>query len=248
MAKMAATLDVISGGRLIFGIGAGWIEKEHITNGIPFPEPSVRIEQLRESLQIIKKIWTEDKASYQGEHYAIRDVISNPKPVRKPHPPILIGGTGRRLLRVIAELGDYCNYDRLTPEESRRVFDVIEGHCSSIGRNPREIGQSFCGELILAEDPKQVKLKLAKAYESFMVMAEHARGERIGLYQDRFRPTSIEEYSKRRIVGTPQQCIDRIGKYVDLGVDHFIFVFPDIKERGCLELFMDRVAPSFRRR
>ena len=89
---MAATLDVISGGRLIFGIGAGWIRKEHIAYGIPFSKPSTRIEQLRESLQIIKKMWTEEKASFRGKYYTITEAIVNPKPVQKPHPPILIGG------------------------------------------------------------------------------------------------------------------------------------------------------------
>lgn len=248
LAKMAATLDVISGGRLIFGIGAGWIEKEHDSYGIPFPEPSVRIEQLRESLQIIKSMWTEEKASFQGKYYNIRGAICNPKPLQRPHPPILIGGTGSKILGVIAELGDYCNYDRLTLDESRRVLGIIEERCSSFGRKPSEIGQSFCGEIILAEDQEQVKQKLARAYEDFMMMAEHARKEPIGLYQDRFRPTSIEDYSRRRIVGTPQQCIEKIGQFVDLGVDHFILVFPDIKERRCLELFMDQVSPSFKRR
>jgi len=246
LAKMAATLDVISGGRLFFGIGAGWIEKEHISYGIPFPEPSVRIGQLRESLQIIKMMWTEKEVSFRGKYYNIGGAMCNPKPRQKPHPPILIGGSGRKLLGVVAELGDYCNYDRLTLDESRRVFSIIEERCLSIGRKPSEVGQSFCGEIILAETHEQVKRKLSDAYGSFMAMAEHARKDPIGLYRDRFRPTSIEGYSKRRIVGTPQQCIEKIGQFVDLGVDHFILVFPDIKERKCLDLFMDQVAPSFK--
>jgi len=245
LAKMASTLDVISGGRLIFGIGAGWIEKEHVAYGIPFPKPSVRVEQLREGLQVIKRMWTEEKVSFQGKYYAVREAINNPKPVQKPHPPVLIGGTGRKILGVVAELGDYCNFDRLTLEESRRVLDVIEEHCSVIGRNPREIRQSFCGEIILAEDQGRVRRKLKEAYEGFMTMATHAVREPIGLYADRFRPVSVEEYSKRRIVGTPEQCIEKIGQFVDLGVDHFILVFPDIKKLKCLELFMDQVAPSF---
>jgi F420-dependent oxidoreductase-like protein len=247
LAKMAATLDAISGGRLILGMGAGWIEKEHKSYGIPFPGPSVRIEQLKESLQIIKRMWTEEKASFQGKYYTIREAMCNPKPLQRPHPPILIGGTGRKILEVVAELGDYCNYDRLTLDESRRALGVIEEHCSSIGRKRSEIGQSFCGEIILAQDREQVKQKLARAYEGFMVMAEHARRDPIGLYRDRFRPTSLEDYARRRIVGTPQQCIEKMGQFVDLGVDHFILVFPDIKELKCLEFFMDQVVPSFKK-
>ena len=247
LAKMAATLDVISGGRLIFGIGAGWIAKEHESYGIPFPGPSGRIEQLRESLRIIKGMWTEERASFQGKYYAIKEAICNPKPLQRPHPPILIGGMGRKILEVIAELGDYCNYDRLTLDESRRALGIIKEHCLSIGRKPNEIGQSFCGEIILAEDQERVKQKLVMAYEGFMTMAEHARKYPIGLYRNRFRPTSIEDYSKRRIVGTPQQCIEKIGQFVDLGVDHFILVFPDIKEHKCLDYFMNQVVPSFKR-
>jgi len=250
LAKMAATLDVISNGRLILGIGAGWIRKEHIAYGIPFPNASVRIERLRESLQIIKKMWTEEKASFQGKYYTIKEAMMNPKPVQKPHPPVLIGGSGRRLLRVVAELGDYCNFDRLTLQESKHVLDIIGEHCSSIGRNPSEIRQSFVGEIIIGENKEEVRQKLEKAYDSFMTTARHARREPIDLYASRFRPTPIDEYSERRIVGTPEQCIEKIEQFVDLGVDHFILVFPEIvffevKELKSLELFMDEVSPSF---
>jgi len=116
LAKMGATLDVISNGRLNLGIGAGWYKLEYNAYGIPYPKDSVRIAQLREAVQIIKKMWTEDEPSFHGQYYTIDKAINSPKPIQKPHPPILIGGRGKKLtLGVMAEFADRCNFGGQSP-------------------------------------------------------------------------------------------------------------------------------------
>jgi len=137
LAKMGATLDVISKGRLDLGIGAGWHKDEHEAYGFgPFPPPSVRVERLRESVEIIKKMWTEDKASYKWKHYITKEAICEPKPVQKPHPPILIGGGGERLtLKVVAACADMWNYMG-SVENYKHKLSVLEKHCKQIGRDP----------------------------------------------------------------------------------------------------------------
>lgn len=124
--KMAASIDVVSNGRLEFGIGAGWHEKEQVAYGYEFDNAVVRIERLREAILFIKKLWTEDKVSMKGKYYTLDDATCNPKPVQKPHPPILIGGCGPKLLKVVAELGDACNFaGPLAPPGTPEDFSSI---------------------------------------------------------------------------------------------------------------------------
>ena len=109
VAKMAVTVDHISGGRLDFGLGAGWHEEEHRGYGLEFPSPGVRVEMLDEALTIIRRLWTEDVVSFEGRHYRLQDALANPKPLQKPHPPIVIGGEKPKMLRVIARHADEWN-------------------------------------------------------------------------------------------------------------------------------------------
>ena len=147
LAKMAATLDVLSGGRLILGLGAGWRRGEAEAYGIPFPEAGERIGRLREALDVVRLMWSDDSATYSGRYYTVEEAVCNPKPVQRPNPPILVGGSGERLLlRVTAEYADVANFDRRV-----RGFDgkleVLRGHCREVGRDPSEIEVSllaFC--------------------------------------------------------------------------------------------------------
>ena len=246
LAKMSSTLDVISKGRLILGIGAGYIEKEYNAYGFPFPPASERIEQLSESLRILKLMWTQKRASFEGKHYTIRDAICEPKPVQKPHPPLLIGGTGKRISRVIAELGDYCNLDRLTLEEVKAFLDRLRTQCEEVGRPVGEVRASLCTDIYMGLTENDVNHKIDSGYQKFTVMTEHARNDNIGLYVDRFRPCSKDEYVRRRIHGTPSECIDQISEYVKSGVGLFILVFQDVTEPSSLQEFHDRVIAYFK--
>ena len=223
LAKMASTLDVISGGRVEFGIGAGWASVEHAAYGIPFEKPAVRVAKLREAIRIVKRMWTEDKATYKGKYYTVMDAVCNPKPVQKPHPPIWVGGGGEKLtLRVVAELANGCNFISLSPEEYRHKLEVLEGHCSKVGRNVNEIQKSWQGRVLMAKDDAELKEKL----------------QRFGM-----PPRDLQ---RANIVGTPEQCVETIAQYVELGVTCFVLVFPEVtKNLGCLEEFREKVISRF---
>jgi F420-dependent oxidoreductase-like protein len=146
LAKMATTIDVISRGRLVLGIGAGWSSPEQDAYGAPRLTAAERIERLDEACQIIRRAWTEDVFDFDGRHYELRGVICEPKPVQRPHPPILIGGKGeRRTLRVVAEHADIWNFSGTRDDASgelRRLNGVLDAHCRAVGRDPAAISRS----------------------------------------------------------------------------------------------------------
>ncbi len=144
LAKMAATADVVSGGRLEVGIGAGWFEDEHAQYGIPLPPVGERIRRLDEACQIMKALWTEPRATVVGDYYQVREAYHEPKPVQSPHPPIVIGGSGEKLtLRVVARHANEWNMSKGTPEEFRHKCQVLDEHCQAVGRAPGEIERSI---------------------------------------------------------------------------------------------------------
>ena len=144
LAKMATTVDVISGGRLDVGIGAGWFEDEHRQYGLLLPPVGERMRRLEEACRIIKALWTERRATVEGEYYQVRDAYCEPKPVQKPHPPIVIGGGGEKLLlRIVAQHADVWNLAKGTPEEFRHKCAVLDEHCRAVGRDPAEIERSI---------------------------------------------------------------------------------------------------------
>jgi F420-dependent oxidoreductase-like protein len=143
LAKAAVTVDHLSGGRLEFGIGAGWAENEHTMLGLPFGTASDRADWLEEALPIIRSLWTEARTTFAGEHYQLIDAVAEPKPVQTPHPPIWIGGTGRRrTLRMAAEHAAVWNAPGGSPEQVAELSAVLDGHCAAIGRDPAEIRRS----------------------------------------------------------------------------------------------------------
>jgi F420-dependent oxidoreductase-like protein len=144
LAKIAATVDVISNGRLDFGIGAGWNEYEHESMGIPLYKPGERIRRLDEACEIVKRLFTEPTVDFDGRYYQLKDARSEPKPVQKPYPPFVIGGGGEKLtLRVVAKYADIWNYTGSSVEEFAHKVEVLRGHCDAIGRDPGEITLSY---------------------------------------------------------------------------------------------------------
>ena len=143
LAKMAVTVDHLSGGRLELGIGAAWAENEHEMLGIEFGTAGRRVEWLDEACQIMKQLFAQERTTFEGSHYTLRDAISNPKPVQKPHPPFWIGGRGeRKTLRVIAQHADVWNAPGGEPDEVARLAGVLDAHCADVGRDPAEIRRS----------------------------------------------------------------------------------------------------------
>jgi F420-dependent oxidoreductase-like protein len=144
LANIGATVDTISGGRLDFGIGAGWNETEHSAYGIPLYKPGERIQRLGEACEIIKRMWTETAPSFEGRYYQIKDAYCEPKPIQKPIPPFVIGGSGEKLtLRVVARYADVWNCVDTDLENFKHKSAILDEHCAAIGRDPRTIQRSI---------------------------------------------------------------------------------------------------------
>jgi F420-dependent oxidoreductase-like protein len=138
LAKTATTVDVLSGGRLVFGIGAAWYEREHLALGVPYPPVRERFEMLEETLQICQQMWSDDDGPYEGKHYRLAETICEPQPIRRP--PILIGGLGeKKTLRLVAQYADVWNATASSVEELAHKIEVLHRHCETVGRDPAEI-------------------------------------------------------------------------------------------------------------
>lgn len=225
LAKMGATLDVISGGRLEFALGAGWFETEYKAYGYAFADNATRVEQLREAVQIIRAMWTEDKPSFEGNHYRIEEAYCNPKPVQKPHPPIMLGGAGEKyMLPLIAELADEWNCPATYVTEYDNKLEALKRYCRQAGRDVNEIGISQQTVCVLAKDGAEYAEKLPKAQR------------RYGFFGD------IETLG---IVGTPEQCIEKIKRNEEKGVTKYTIFFSDIMNQDTIRFFADEVMSAF---
>jgi len=227
LAKMGATLDVITGGRLEMGLGAAWFQLEHEALGIPFPPVAERIKRLGEACEVITRMWTEDAATWKGQYYEINEAYCNPKPVQKPHPPILIGGGGEQLmLKMVARYADAWNVFG-SPEVLRHKVEVLQGHCQAIGRDPKTIEKSVSVPLILSTDGSKLDAMLAD-------MAGR-------------RAATIEEAKASYLWGSPDDAIRKIEAYRDMGVTHIILSLRAPYDPAQLELFAREVIPAVRR-
>lgn len=246
VAKMGATVDNISDGRFEFGIGAGWYEHEYTTYGIPFPKSSVRIQQLREGIQIIKKMWTEENPSFEGRYYSIESAINYPKPVQKPYPPILIGTVRAKsaMRNVVAEFANTWNTVQTTLEDYERKLNILKKECSTVGRDANSIENSLLCTIHIADNHGK---SLSKAQE-FRLTDPRLHTEDIF---GRIRDMPVEEYMRKWcIAGSPQDCVKQIKKYVEAGVAYFIVVLLDLDltlNYESLRLFGEQVIPAFAR-
>jgi len=196
LAKIAASVDIISRGRLTLGIGAGYFETEYRQYGWDFPErPATRIRQMEEAVRLILAMWSQPRTTFDGRYFRAEDAILEPKPVQKPHPPVMIAGGGEQLtLRAVARLGDLCNIggDLAT---TRHKFDVLRRHCDAAGRDFAAIEKTHNNSWLVARDAVAVAAKRERL---------SARGP------------------LRGFVGTVSEAIDAIGQYRDAGVDLLI--------------------------
>ncbi len=146
LAKIVTTLDVLSGGRAMLGLGAAWYDREHAGLGVPFPPTAERFERLEETLRICRQMWSEDDGPFEGRHYRLTETVCVPPPVQRPHPPILVGGGGeRKTLRLVARYADACNLFPESPEGVRHKLDVLRRHCADVGRDYDEIEKTMLG-------------------------------------------------------------------------------------------------------
>ena len=228
-AKMASTLDHLSGGRFEFGIGAGWKKIEYDAYGYPFPNDSTRIEQLDEAIQIIKGIWSNDKYTFSGKHYAVKDVISYPKPVQKPHPTIWVGTMKARekMLRLTAKYGGGINVAwAYSPEACKDVFSQLSKYCNEYGREENDVKKSVGFWTRLFESDAEMETAIEEGAAK--------------------RGVSLDDYRKRitsALWGTSDTIVARLKEFKEMDVSHSIFMFPDHEEVPYIKLFGESVIP-----
>ena len=202
---MVATLDVITNGRTELGIGAGWYEEEYNSYGYTYFSDIVRILQLQESIQIIKKLWTQKIANFRGKYYSINDAICFPKPLQKPHPTIMVGGAGEKyLLKVAAKYADRYNLYFGTPEKMKRKINILNDYNSQ----KRRIEHSIVLPCLMVQKYEQIEKIIKKMGKQKMTVTQFKESIAGGL-----------------TVGTIEEIMNGISQYVNIGVNHFIFHF-----------------------
>jgi F420-dependent oxidoreductase-like protein len=172
LVKTVTTLDVLSGGRAYFGVGAAWNEQEHRGLGVPFPPLAQRFEMLEEALQIAQQMWAGDERPYVGKHYQLERPLNSPPALQQPHPPILIGGSGeKKTLRLVARYADACNIFEAGLDVVRHKLEVLQGHCEAEGRAYAEIERTSLGRLALSRDGRDGTSTVDQAVERFGALA-----------------------------------------------------------------------------
>ncbi len=217
LAKMVACVDIISGGRAILGIGAGWFQTEYRQYGYEFPEqPAVRIRQLDEGIQLIKALWTQPRATFAGKYFQVHEAILEPKPVQKPHPPILVGGGGEQLtLKVAAKQANMVNWFG-APDVIKHKLEVLARHGDAVGRDVREIHITKLDSVLIGRQEKDVQQKRIKLH----------LGDRPFL------------------AGTVRQVIDQIAAFQAVGVQEMILNIPR-NDPETFDLLGSEVIPAF---
>jgi len=227
LAKMAATVDVISEGRLEVGIGAGYLETEYRMYGLPFPPAAERLEQLDEAIRVCKSLWTKERSDFVGKHYTLTGAVCEPKPVQKPHPPIWVGGMGeKKTLRIVAEHADGWNAFPLPIPQMREKLDVLRNHCVAVGRDFDSISKQLGIRAIVREDPNEVEAELAHFAEQSQLPLDRAR--------------------QMAIAGTPEEVAESLLPYVEVGFDWFVLMERIPLDYDTLQLFMREVVPRLR--
>jgi alkanesulfonate monooxygenase SsuD/methylene tetrahydromethanopterin reductase-like flavin-dependent oxidoreductase (luciferase family) len=224
LAKITSTLDVMSGGRLDWGIGAGWYNGEYEAYGYDFPSNADRIRGLRETVEIVKLMWSEPEATYEGRIYSVKGAQCDPKPLQAPHPPIWIGGGGEQLtLRVVARHADRSNFGG-KPDEWAHKCEVLKGHCAAVGRDYDEITKTWSPDLFVRETEDDLRAADPQS-----------------LWGEPF-----ESWQAGNLVGTPEQLCEKIESYRGLGLGGIVAWCRDFPDDTSMRLFAEQVIPEFR--
>ncbi len=218
MAKMATTLDLISHGRSILGLGAGWHKREYEAYGWGEFEPApVRMQRLEEALRVVLALWTERPVNFAGTYYCVDGAQENPAPIQQPHPPIMIGGSGEKVtLRLVAQYAQFCNVSG-SPETVSHLFARLHEHCARLGRRDEEITRSIYTTVLVGEDEADVAAK-----------------------RERWR----EFLPEGSLIGTPAQLIETFAAYARVGCQYVVFRTPDWVDVEPVQLFAEQVIPA----
>lgn len=235
LAKASVTIDHISNGRFVLGLGLGWFEDEIRRFNFPYPSLKTRIEMLNELIDYLKTLWTtRGKVFFRGKYFKAEKAFFNPKPKQKPHPPIFIGTGGeRKMLRLVAEKANGWNYGALTPEQFKDKAEILRKHCASVGRRFFEIEKSLELYVFIAEKLSEAK-NIMKKYRSAIPQGN--------------KPQHIIQnlYLQTAIIGTPEDIEEQLREYVKVGVDHFTLVFPGKRRTEMLKTFGEKVLENIR--
>jgi F420-dependent oxidoreductase-like protein len=227
LANMAVTIDHVSGGRMELGIGGAWYELEHGQYGIPFPPIGERLAMMGEAAQIVKSLWTQERTTFEGRHYQLRDAMCEPKPLQSPSIPLWIGGSGERVtLRHVAALADGWNTFLAPLDEFDHKLAVLDGHCTDVGRARSEIRIQLVLQAVLGANDAEISDRLGE------------RADRFGLTADELR--------ERVLAMTPDQLAEHLRPYIDRGVGDFLLMARPPMDLRTLELFAGEVAPTLR--
>jgi alkanesulfonate monooxygenase SsuD/methylene tetrahydromethanopterin reductase-like flavin-dependent oxidoreductase (luciferase family) len=218
LAKMAATLQFLSGGRFILGIGAGWHEEEYRAYGYDFPPAAVRVEQLDETLQIVKALWMQETATVLGKHFQVVEAHCEPRP--DPLPPVMVGAFKPKMLRLTARHADWWNVSSTGPAAYRQMAAEFERACMEVGRDPASVRRTWVGGCACA--PTQAEAK--------------------ALAGDRFSADDDNDFG---FVGTPQQVVEQMRAFVEMGVDYFMLDCAGFPLLTTLELLVNEVLPMW---
>ncbi|MFX1565454.1 MAG: LLM class flavin-dependent oxidoreductase [Promethearchaeota archaeon] len=229
-AKMAASLDVLSKGRLDFGLGAGWKEIEYKAYGYPFPAPKIRIQQLNEAIQIIRGIWTKERFTFKGAHYKVEEVIAFPKPVQKPMRIWVGAQNGKELmLRATAKYGDGINVAWMsTPSELKARFERLAQLCKRYDRDPSVIKKSLGLWTRLFDSTEDMEAAIL----------ENAKSRNMS-------PSEYRERINKSLWGTADSVVRRLHQFEEIGVEHMIFMFPHKEELAQIKSFGKSVIAKF---
>lgn len=223
LAKITTTLDIVSAGRAVLGIGAAWFEDEHRAYGFDFPPLGERFERLEEALQISRAMFTRAESSFEGRHYRTENVLNVPLPIRG-RIPIMVGGSGeRKTLRLVAQYADASNVFG-DPQHVRRLMGVLAGHCEAVGRDPAEIVKTRLGTIVIGRTQEDAKRRVATLRE-----------ERIGAPEDRFR-TMVT-------AGDPDSVAEQVSRFLEAGLDGMIVNLADVHDLETVALVGGTLAP-----
>jgi F420-dependent oxidoreductase-like protein len=237
LALTAASVDVLSGGRLEVGIGAAWNEYEHQSFGVPMPPTRTRFDMLEESAQVLRLLWTQEEASFGGEHFTLDRAHAHPRPVQQPNPRLVIGGTGeRRTIPIVARRADEWNAYGLTPETYRAKRAILERHCEEADRSPSEITHALVAPLAIGETEAEVRARVARLHEVFPLPLQFP--EELAPYE----PEVLR--ANGWMAGTPDQIVELVQALAAEGASRVIFHMLDMDDRDSLRLVARDVLPA----
>ena len=221
LTKVASTIDSMSGGRLEFAIGAGWYDQEYKAYGYDYPSAGVRLKMLEEALQIYIAMTTQEKASFEGEYYKIKDAINQPKPLQKPYPPLWVCGGGEKVtLKLLAKYGDYGNWD-VDVEGFVHKSKILKSHCDEQNRNYSDIKKTLHTNVIIGNDEKDLDAKINKIVNVTGIPKEM--------------------YIDRPLVGVKEKVFDTIEEFSSVECEYLIAYIPDIVWGDTLEILSEKL-------